>query len=424
MMNNLSLYPKIFDTGAEGVVYYRLGYDAPDIKIKIQAMEAYEINHTPKYRIDEEDRYPYLAMERVSEGLYCIAHKFTTEQKYSVKIMVGEKIIYESHIYSLSPDLRALSVYKADTHLHSNRSDGEGTPLEVALAYREAGYDMIAITDHHRYAPSIEARNALSEITSEFTVLPGEEVHNKDMGYFHVVNLGGAYSVNEIIETNDDYVEKELNKIKEGTTFPENVDIDACTYRIFIANEIRRAGGLAIMAHPFWDVFGEYHMQTNDFIYHWKNRSFDALELLAGCDRCGNGDNLQVALWTDMRAQGYSIPVVGASDSHSTTRDTSLFNKHFSLIFAEGNDDVLTAIRNERAVAINRRSDTDFFAFGSYRLVKYSRFLLDEYFPLYTTLTKEHSKALKGCKDGRPTPELVEAEEKIKNFKKAFFGKK
>ncbi len=114
-MNKLSLYPRIFDTGAEGAVYYRLGYDSTDVKIKIQAMEAYEIKHTPIYRIDEEERYPYLPMERVSEGLYCITHKFTSEQKYSVKIMVGDRVVYKSHIYALDSDLRSLSVYKADT---------------------------------------------------------------------------------------------------------------------------------------------------------------------------------------------------------------------------------------------------------------------------------------------------------------------
>ncbi len=422
-MEILNLYPRIFDTGAEGTVYFRLGYDAPDIKIKIQAMEAYEIKHTPRYRIDEEDRYPYLPMTRVSEGLYSITHKFTDEQRYSIKITVSGKIVYRSHIYALSPELRALSVYKIDTHLHSNRSDGEGSPFEVALAYRAAGYDAIAITDHHRYAPSIEARDAISKITSEFAVFPGEEVHNKDMGYFHIINLGGSRSVNEIIETDDEYVEGELKKIKEGTTFPENVDIDACAYRIFVANEIRRCGGTAIMAHPFWDAYGEYHMQTNDFIYHWEAGTFDALELLAACDESGNGDNLQVALWADMRADGARIPVVGASDSHSTTRDDSLFNKHFSLVFANGYDDILTAIKSEYSVAINRRSLNDFFAFGSFRLVKYSRFLLGEYFPLYTKLTRAHSEALSRCNDGVPTEELLAAEEAIRNFKKEFFGK-
>ncbi|MGN1320940.1 MAG: hypothetical protein ACI4U6_07470 [Acutalibacteraceae bacterium] len=32
---------------------------------------------------------------------------------------------------------------------------GVGTPFEVACAYREAGYDFIAITDHHKFTPSL-----------------------------------------------------------------------------------------------------------------------------------------------------------------------------------------------------------------------------------------------------------------------------
>ncbi len=282
---------------------------------------------------------------------------------------------------------------------------------------------MIAITDHHKYAPSIEGRDYFSKITSKFILFPGEEVHNRDMGYFHIINLGGNHSVNEIIETEKEYLEKELKKIKECATFPDNVDKDACAYRIFVANEIKRCGGVAIMAHPFWDAYGEYNMQTSDFIYHWQNGSFDALELLAGCDSCGNGDNLQVALYTDMRADGYSIPVVGASDSHSTTRESSLFNKHFSLIFAEGDSDILTAIKSGRSVAVNRRADTDFFAFGSFRLVKYSGFLLNEYYPAYTSLAKKHSEALSRCTDGVPTTELLKIESELREFKSTFFGK-
>ena len=38
--------------------------------------------------------------------------------------------------------------YKANLHSHSNLSDGRLTPEELIRAYREAGYSILAITDH------------------------------------------------------------------------------------------------------------------------------------------------------------------------------------------------------------------------------------------------------------------------------------
>ena len=46
----------------------------------------------------------------------------------------------------------------------------------MGCAYRAAGYDFIAITDHHRYFPSLEGKAAFNELTNEFTVFKGEEI--------------------------------------------------------------------------------------------------------------------------------------------------------------------------------------------------------------------------------------------------------
>jgi predicted metal-dependent phosphoesterase TrpH len=38
--------------------------------------------------------------------------------------------------------------WRGNLHCHSDRSDGLRGPQEVAGAYREAGYDFIALSDH------------------------------------------------------------------------------------------------------------------------------------------------------------------------------------------------------------------------------------------------------------------------------------
>ncbi len=163
----------------------------------------------------------------------------------------------------------------------------------MACNYRKSGFDFIAITDHHKFAPSLEAQGETKALTDEFYVFRGEEIHNKDMGYFHIVNFNGESSVNDIIENYDDYVEAEIQKILNTHDLSGLSDPRCVAYRIFVAEHIRKANGLAIMAHPFWETYGEYHMQTEEFIYHWQNGNFDALEVIAACDGTGNGNNLQ-----------------------------------------------------------------------------------------------------------------------------------
>ena len=140
---------------------------------------------------------------------------------------------------------------------------------------------------------------------------------------------------------------------------------------------------------------------------------------MAGCDRTGNGNNIQVALWADLRADGVRIPIVGASDSHSTTKSNSLFNKQFSIVFARSAEEIPDAIKAERSVAVLRRSDSDFEVFGSFRLVKYARFLLDEYLPLRLPLAVRHAEALAK----RESKDIQTIEEELRSLDRLFFNK-
>ena len=171
----MKIFPRIFRSNNVQTVYLR--YDGEIVpEIKLQPMEKYLIPHD-KMRIDEEERYPFFAMKKERDGIYSYEYAFQNEQKYSIRIRLGEDIV-NSSVYALDNDLLDLRPFKGDTHIHTTRSDGKKPPLETACDYRAAGYDFIAITDHHEYAPSIEAQNEISSRTDEFTVFRGEEVHN------------------------------------------------------------------------------------------------------------------------------------------------------------------------------------------------------------------------------------------------------
>ena len=418
------LYPKVFKSDCKQKVYVSFSHDEPIdnalLGIKIQPMEQYSVLHTTQYRIDEEERYDYVALNACGDDLYCYEYDFTCEQQYTLKIKYADKIICWSHVYSLDEDLANLKAYKGDTHLHSCRSDGEGTPFEVACNYRKSGFDFIAITDHHKFAPSLEAQEQIENLTNQFFVFRGEEVHNKSMGYFHIVNFNGESSVNDIIETDDAYVESELERILSSYDLTGLSDPRCVAYRIFIAEHIRKANGVAIMAHPYWETYGEYHMQTEEFVYHWKNGHFDALEVIAGCDGTGNGNNLQEMLRCDMLADGYKIPVVGSSDAHTTQnkRPSDRFNNQFTLVFAKDFNEIPEAIKAERSVAIDRKDDTIYRTVGKFRYGKYARFLMWEYYPIYANLCQEHGDALLENNMAK----ITEAEIKIKEFNEKFFN--
>ena len=411
------IYPKVVKSFSTEKIYVELDKAYEDVSIRIIPMEKYGIPHKD-FRIDENYRYTFSPMNKEKDNLYSFEYKFSGEQKYSVYILVNGEKIYR-HLYAVDEDFARLRPFKGDTHLHSCRSDGEATPFEVSIAYRRRAFDFIAITDHHRYAPSLEGRDAINALTKYFTVFPGEEVHNKDMGYFHIINFNGSSSVNTIIETDDEYVNSALEDIKKNTQFPENVDKDNCAYRIFVANEIRRSGGLAIFAHPFWEDYGEYNAQTDDVVYLFKNGYYDALEVMAGCDNNGNGNNIQAALWGEMRADGIKIPVLGASDAHRTESEPTRFNKQFSIVLADCFENIPTSIKAELSVAVERRSGNDFYCVGPFRLVKYVRFLMDEYYPTYETLCEKHAKELE---KSEITPELRVAEENIDKYNSEFFA--
>ena len=417
----VEIYPKVFLANKTQKLYAKMeGVCEKDlVEIKVQPMEHYAVKHTKKYRVDEEERYPYFQMQTEKGGVYSYEYNFMYEQKFDVKIRVNGEIAAWFRVYAVEEDLASLRVLKGDTHLHSNRSDGEDTPFEVACQYRAAGYDFIAITDHHLYAPSLEAKAALEKWTKEFRVFRGEEVHNLSMGYFHIINFDGDGSVNEVIENDYAYVEKEVRRILKEDKIPNTVaDKTDYAFRVFVAREIQKRNGLAILVHPYWDVYGEYHMPTTTTEALLKEGVFDAWELLASDDGDGNGDNLQVALWNDLLAQGYTSSVLGASDSHSCTHDDSLFNHQFSLVFAKDFDGVKSAIKAGDCVAVLSCNDENFWVFGSYRYVKYARFLLKEYFPSYKELTKKHVTAIL-AKDSEA---VTAAEREIAIYNEKFFA--
>ncbi len=111
---------------------------------------------------------------------------------------------------------------KINLHLHTTQSDGHKTPEEAAAIYREAGYDIIAITDHWKYQES-GAIGGLRTLSGAEYNIGGK---NGAEGVFHILALGCS---------REPHVHREAG--------PQAI-IDA----------INGCGGMAVLAHPAWSL--------------------------------------------------------------------------------------------------------------------------------------------------------------------------
>ena len=300
------------------------------------------------------------------------------------------------NFYAVQEDLFNTRPWKGDFHVHSCRSDGRETPAYVAARYRQAGFDFFALTDHHRYEPSLEASTALKSLDTDFRVYPGEEVHPPSNPVHHI-NFGGSFSVNDRHRDKECY-EKEVDLVEASLEHPELTPAERriLASSIWVFNKIRAAGGIGLFCHPYWINGNRYNVSEPLIQALFAELPFDAFELLGGFARSNHeGNALQVARWGDERAKGRKIPIVGVSDSHGT-ENADLFNWYYTLALAPTPDfeDLKTAITSEGAVAVQAIPGECVQIYGPFRIVKFAYFLLREVMPLHDAECAEEGRLM------------------------------
>lgn len=177
--------------------------------------------------------------------------------------------------------------YKGNIHMHSTNSDGLKSPAEAVQAYRERGYDFVALTDHFMERFGFPVSDTSAFRTDDFTTIFGAELHGEGMRngeLWHIVALGLPL----------DFPGKGPNE-----NGPE------------IAARATAAGAFVVIAHPHWNgVTQADALRIEDF---------DAIEIhneghTNDSDR-GNGWMLADVLATS----GYRFSVTAADDAHFKT---------------------------------------------------------------------------------------------------------
>lgn len=306
-------------------------------------------------------------------------------------------------VYSAADDLYGRRPYKGDFHLHSSCSDGVEPPAYVAAACRRIGLDFMAVTDHHRYAPSLEAMAAYASVPIDLAIFPGEEVHPPD-NPVHIINFGGRFSINERFSEKSRYLSEVSEQERKLGPCPDGVSPYHYASVVWCFDRIREAGGLGVFCHPYWFTSHRYTPSGALTSHLFDTRPFDAFELIGGFHRYEDDSNtLQVARYHEERAKGRAIPIVGASDSHGCERGT-LFGWYYTLLFSESLDlpAIVDSVKTLFSVAVESLPGQKIHVHGPFRLVKFALFLLREVFPAHDALCAMEGAAMLDYLAGHP----------------------
>ena len=378
---------------------------------------------------------PSYATPASKKSLTAVAHNgilrfsfvFEGEGEHLIQLWKGENKLQEMFVYSLYKDLYNLTPLRGDFHGHSHRSDGLGDPSALAGHYREEGYDFFTLTDHNRYYPGEEIDEVYSGVKLGITRVPGEEVHAPG-SIVHIVNAGGKHSVASQYIKNREQFEAEVDECRKQ--IPANVPEiyhDRYAKAIWATQKIHEADGLAIFAHPYWRAKNRVYNVRDEFAQILLTSGmFDVYELVGGMKQIGI--NRSVALWSDLRAEGLKISVVGSSDVHCVEKSAS-FPNLFTVCFAKSNtpDDIIDAVKNGLSVAVEANGveyDRQYRAYGSLRLVSYAQYLLTHFFPARQRICQSEGIAMRAYAMNDADASLIEALVAQSDlFRNRFFGK-
>lgn len=196
--------------------------------------------------------------------------------------------------------------YKGNLHTHTTMSDGHKDSEEAVKLYQKRGYDFLAITDHWVYGKGGERPG--------FLLLSGIEYDiTRDVreGLYHIVGVG---------------MEKKPALERGMDLTPQK-----------IIDEIRLAGGIAILAHPAWSL----------------NRAGEAAKLtgLSGCEIYNTisgfpwgGRPYSGCFLDELATRGVFLPSMAADDSHFYRGEEG---RSYLMVRAESltRDGILSALR-------------------------------------------------------------------------------
>ena len=366
---------------------------------------------SPRQEFSSWNRTDY-TLEPEADGCLRFTYTAEAETELIVRVFKGDSRVLQLSLYALADDMACRIPLRGDLHMHTCRSDGREAPAVVCANYRKRGYDFIVVTDHGRYYPSLEAMNAYADTEIPLNILPGEEVHLPQTDV-HIVNAGGLFSVNGLLESSANYKETdgamekrrfdesvdcpnivpaeqynaELDEIEKSLTdCPSNVNSRWYAVCVWAFEKIRQAGGLGVFAHPYW-LSDMWQIPEPFTKYMLAKHPFDAFEVLGG-ENYYEHNGFQTALYYDEYRNGRVHPIVGSTDSHGSTENNRNCDICSTIVFAHKNErgDIIQSIKDRYSVAVDSIS-AEFRLVGEHRFQKYACFLMENFYPVHDRQT-------------------------------------
>ena len=317
-------------------------------------------------------------------GVLTVTYTFYEEQEWVLSVLSAEEEEKkakprEFHVYSLFDDLYERNPYRGDLHVHSTGSDGSEEAFVVAANYRKEGFDFMAMTDHSNWWTSDAIQKTYADVPLGLKLFHGEEVHLGTI--IHIVSFNADHSITDYYRAHTEEIRAQLQEEAKTLNTPWGVDPYEYAYRKWICEQIRAAGGMCIVPHPFWIHKPHiYNMNSRMLEYIFTTGTCDAFELTGG--QTVEENNFQTNFYHEMRAKGVDIPICGSSDSHGTDR-AIYFGVSKTILFAKDKEyeSIRGAILDHYSVAVEEEYGEQIRIHGHYRMVKYARFLIDYYFP-------------------------------------------
>lgn len=381
----------------------------------------------------KSDSFPWArdfpAKYREENGAFAIDADFKKECRYTFVVKDkkrggNESFVASVPVYALGEDIYALRPFKGDSHIHSTNSDGKNSPEEVALRCYEVGLDYQAISDHSVYSTSEDMKRKFSRFPTSMSFFNAEECH---YSHAHIQNFGGSQSLTEYVKKNRREFDALVAEIEK--TLP--ADVSAVVRRNVAVAEaefdfIRRLGGIAVFNHPFWEAApkkGKYtHMESRMLDLIAGRQKFDAYELVNST--CADIALARALCHYPRHCAGK--PVIGCTDAHSV----DLQGTGYTIVFAKSCDfpDIKGAVLGGKSLAVDAYSShgskLQRLAFGDERLVRFSYFLFDEYFPLHDELVAREGKLIKGALESgsKDYSEIAEAAKAVEGLYESMLG--
>ncbi len=441
------LLPRAVCSGVERTFEARgLGREtafAPGAAYRIYVIPREENISAVTLEISDYRRYPFIDVSASEDGVLRFACTFGREQIYTLRLVrmkdgEPDRVLNDFRVYCAAPDLFERTPMRGNTHCHTMYSpDGHEDPYLAAARYRQAGFDYLAIADHHSAEGSLAAIRAAREFPSGMALYIGEEVHVPNP-YIHAVSVGAltedGVGIDAYYHLHKDRIDAQVRAIASeyADSLPPEIEPMDFAWRKWIADTVHKSGGVAILAHPFWE-YEANNTRDDMFRFLAKEKIYDAAEIVHGQEPDCPDANMQTAFWNDLRAEGIFITPVGADDAHRRAFPwdyDSSFNEAYTVLFAKDPsfEGFAEAIRGGWAAAVESYENAPEHVFSTYRLTKYVLFLLDQYFPRHDALCFEEGLAMReyylgngGVDEARA--ELGRLSGRVKRWTAAFFGR-